>query len=182
MNNVMFKYLFPIVAILCAITTPLLANPEASPLKKGDKAPRVEGIDQDGKTWRLSDFAARKAVLFYFYPKDDTPGCTAQACGWRDTMEDLKSKDVEVVGVSFDSTESHQRFKEKHHLNFTLLSDPSGKIADAFSARKAPDQNMARRISFLIDKTGVIRAITDNPSAAIHLEEMKKAIEALKTP
>lgn len=158
----------------------LLAEPTSSPLQKGDKAPQVEGIDQDGKVWRLSDYASRKAVLLYFYPKDDTPGCTAQACGLRDTMDDLKSKDVEVAGVSFDSRDSHQKFKQKHHLNFTLISDTNGKIADAFSARRAPDQDMARRISFLIDKNGIIRAITDNPSAAVHLEEMKQAITALK--
>ena len=81
--------------------------------KAGDTAPPIEGKDQDGKTWKLADVAGQKVVLLYFYPKDNTPGCTKEACGFRDRIGDLKKQNVEVIGVSFDSGESHQQFITK---------------------------------------------------------------------
>lgn len=162
-------------AILLAGVTVALAEVK---VKNGDPAPKVEGKDQNGATWKLSEFKNKKIVLLYFYPKDDTPGCTKQACGLRDRMEDLKKEKVEVVGVSYDSSESHRKFIEKHGLNFTLLADDDGNIADAFGVTM-PEKKMARRVSFLIDKKGKIAHITDNPKADVHLEEMKEAIAKL---
>jgi len=101
----------------------------------GDKAPLIEGKDQDGKTWKLADEVGKKIVLLYFYPKDDTPGCTKEACGFRDRIADLKKDNVEVIGVSFDSPESHQKFISKYNLNFPLLADTDGKIADTYGVR-----------------------------------------------
>jgi len=147
--------------------------------KAGDKAPLVSGKDQDGKTWNLADHVGKKIVLLYFYPKDDTPGCTKQACGLRDRMGDLKKDGVEVVGVSFDSGESHQKFIAKHMLNFTLLADTDGKIADAFGVRREEGKNMARRASFLIGLDGKLAHVTDVPSAEVHLSEMKEAVAKL---
>src|SRR5438105_3244032 len=86
--------------------------------KVGNKAPLIEGKDQDGKTWKLADEIGKKIVLLYFYPKDETPGCTKEACGFRDSISDLKKDNVEVIGVSFDSPESHQKFISKFSLNF----------------------------------------------------------------
>ena len=146
--------------------------------KAGDKAPDFVAKDQDGKTWKLSDLAGKKVTLLYFYPKDDTPGCTKEACGLRDRMADLKKDDVQVLGVSFDDGESHKKFIEKHSLNFPLLVDTDGNIADQYGARM-PNKNMARRISFLIGKDGKIAHVTDNPSADIHLNEMKDAVANL---
>ena len=94
-------------------------------------------------------------MLLYFYPKDDTAGCTKEACGLRDRIGDLKKDNVEVVGVSFDNAESHKAFIEKYKLNFPLLVDSDGKVADAFGARYA-GKNMARRVSFLIGMDGKI--------------------------
>jgi peroxiredoxin Q/BCP len=147
--------------------------------KAGDPAPTVVGKDQDGKSWNLADHVGKHVVLLYFYPKDDTPGCTKQACGLRDRMGDLKKDKVEVVGVSFDSSESHQKFIAKHHLNFPLLADTDGKIADAFGVRREPGRNMARRASFLIGLDGKIAHVTDVPSADVHLKEMKDAVATL---
>ncbi len=147
--------------------------------KAGDKAPLVTGKDQDGKTWNLSDHVGKKIVLLYFYPKDDTKGCTLQACGLRDRMGDLKKDGVEVVGVSFDSAESHRQFIAKHMLNFTLLADTDGKIADAFGVRREEGKNMARRASFLIGLDGKLAHVTDVPSAEVHLSEMKEAVAKL---
>src|SRR5206468_1093006 len=84
--------------------------------KAGDKAPLVSGTDQDGHTWNLADRIGKSVVLLYFYPKDDTPGCTKEACGLRDRMADLKKEGVEVVGVSFDNADSHQKFRSKYNL------------------------------------------------------------------
>jgi peroxiredoxin Q/BCP len=147
--------------------------------KAGDKAPLIEGKDQDGKDWKLADVIGKKVVLLYFYPKDDTPGCTKQACGLRDRMESLKTDNVEVVGVSFDSPASHKKFIAKHSLNFTLLADTDGKIADAYGVRMT-GRNMARRVSFLIGLDGKLVHVTDTPSADVHLTEMKEAVGKLK--
>ena len=147
--------------------------------KAGDKAPMVTGKDQNGKTWNLGDHLKQHAVLLYFYPKDDTKGCTIEACGFRDRMSDLTKENVEVVGVSFDNEDSHQKFIAKHNMNFTLLADTDGKIADAYGAKMA-DKNMARRVSFLVDKDGTIKHVTDTGNAETHLAEMKEAVGKLK--
>jgi thioredoxin-dependent peroxiredoxin len=144
----------------------------------GEKAPLVEGKDQDGKTWKLSDEVGKKVVLLYFYPKDDTPGCTKEACGLRDRMGDLKKDNVEVVGVSFDSSDSHQKFISKFSLNFPLLADTDGKIADAYGVRME-GKNMAKRVSFLIGLDGNIKHVTDNRDAMVHLKEMQEAVGQL---
>ena len=146
----------------------------------GSPAPLVSGQTQEGKTWKLADAVGKKVVLLYFYPKNDTPGCTKEACGLRDRMGDLHKADVEVVGVSFDSAESHQKFIAKHNLNFTLLTDADGKIADAYGVR-VPGKNMARRVSFLIGKDGKILHVTDAQSADTHLTEMSDAVAKLKS-
>ena len=110
--------------------------------------------------------------------KDDTPGCTKEACGFRDRMAGLKKNKVEVIGVSFDSSASHQKFIAKFNLNFSLLADTDGKIADAYGV-KMTDRNMARRVSFLIGLDGKIVHVTDTPSADTHLTEMKEAVEKI---
>ena len=148
-------------------------------LTVGAAAPLVSGLNQDGQEWKLADAAGKKVVLLYFYPKDETPGCTKEACGWRDSMADLQQSDVQVVGVSFDSAESHKSFIAKHSLNFPLLADTEGKIADAYGVRM-PDKARARRVSFLIGKDGKILHITDSPDADKHLTEMKDAVAKLK--
>src|SRR5882762_591564 len=139
--------------------------------KVGDKAPLIQGQDQDGKTFKLADVMGKKVVLLYFYPKDDTPGCTKQACGLRDRMSDLEKDNVQVVGVSFDNAESHKKFIAKHNLNFPLLADTDGKIADTYGVRM-PTRSMARRASFLIGLDGKIAHVTDTPKAEVHLAEM----------
>ena len=169
--------LLVVVASLGVLYPP--ASSAAETPKVGDAAPLIQGTDQDGKTWKLADVVGNKIVLLYFYPKDDTPGCTKEACGFRDRMADLKKDKVEVVGVSFDSAASHQKFIAKHKLTFSLLADTDGKIADAYGVRMA-DRNMARRVSFLIGLDGKIAHVTDTPSAETHLSEMQEAVANLK--
>jgi peroxiredoxin Q/BCP len=167
------------LAFLFVAGTWLCSANAAQMPKVGDKAPLITGKDQDGKSWKLADVVGKKVVLLYFYPKDDTPGCTKEACGFRDRISDLKKENVEVIGVSFDSPESHQKFISKYSLNFPLLADTDGKIAETYGTKMA-DKNMARRVSFLIGKDGKIAHITDTPSADTHLSEMQQAVENLK--
>jgi peroxiredoxin Q/BCP len=164
-----------LVASMSAFAAPASAMP-----KVGDKAPLVEGKDQNGKDWKLSDEIGKKIVLLYFYPKDETPGCTTEACGFRDSIDSLKEKNVEVIGVSFDSGESHIKFITKHNLNFPLLADTDGKIADTYGVRMA-GRSMAKRVSFLIGLDGKIAHVTDSPNAETHLTEMKEAAAKLKS-
>lgn len=169
---------FVLAAACCAFNSSLAQGSNVK-LKVGDAAPLVSGINQDGKEWKLADAAGKKVVLLYFYPKDETPGCTKEACGLRDNMVELQKNDVEVVGVSFDSAESHKGFIAKHNLNFQLLADTEGKIADAYGVRMT-DKARARRVSFLIGKDGKILHITDSPQADVHLTEMKEAVVKLR--
>jgi thioredoxin-dependent peroxiredoxin len=157
------------------------ASPFALPNlpKEGDKAPLFEGKDAEGNVWKLADALGKKTVLLYFYPKDGTPGCLKEACGYRDQMSSLQDAGVEVVGVSMDSAASHKKFIADNRLNFTLLTDAEGKIVELYGVR-LPAKNMARRVSFLIDKEGKIAHVTDDPMAETHLTEMKAAAARLK--
>jgi peroxiredoxin Q/BCP len=150
-------------------------------LKAGDMAPLITGKDQKDRTWKLSRLIGRKNVLLYFYPKDETPGCTKEACSMRDGLDYFKRDNVEVVGVSFDSEASHQDFIKKENLNFPLLADMDGKISDAYGARM-PGKNMDRRISFLIGRDGKIVHVTDSRDPAVHMKEMREAISGLPKP
>src|SRR5580658_8367724 len=145
--------------------------------KAGDTAPSFEGTDQDGKDVKLSDFAG-KNVLLYFYPKDFTGGCTKEACGLRDRMGELQTNNVEVIGVSFDSADSHKKFIAQYNLNFTLLADTDGKIIDQYDV-KMPLMKMAKRVSFLIGTDGKIVHVTDAMSPQTHFDEMQEAIAGL---
>jgi thioredoxin-dependent peroxiredoxin len=147
--------------------------------KAGDAAPSFEGQNQDGKTVKLADLSGKKIVLLYFYPKDFTGGCTTEACGFRDRMGDLAKDNVEVIGVSFDSADSHKQFIAKYNLNFTLLADTDGKIADLYGVRTA-GKNMANRVSFLIGLDGKIVHVTDAMNPQTHFDEMQAAIAGLK--
>lgn len=157
----------------------MFAQDAAAPLKAGDKAPLVEGKNENGKTWKLSKDIGKKVVLLYFYPKDETPGCTKEACAFRDHITDLKKENVEVIGVSFDTETSHQKFIEAHKLNFPLIADTDGKIADAYGARR-PGKTTDDRVSFLIGLDGKIAHITKSGNPDIHLSEMQEAVGKLK--
>src|SRR5271167_1899051 len=161
-------------SLLLLATATLAALPAV-----GDPAPLFAGQDQDGKTVTLAGLIGKKIVLLYFYPKDNTPGCTKEACGFRDRMGELQKDNVEVIGVSFDSAESHQKFIAQYKLNFRLLADPDGTIVDAYGV-KWGDRKLARRVSFLIGLDGKIVHVTDAADPDVHFSEMKAAIAGLK--
>lgn len=136
-----------------------------STLVEGQKAPDFTATDQDGHTVSLNQFAGKKVVL-YFYPKDDTPGCTAEACDFRDNYQGLTAQDIVVLGVSVDDEQSHQKFIAKHNLPFTLLADTDKKIVEAYGVWVEKNNfgkkymGIARK-TFLIDEQGVITHIID---------------------
>jgi peroxiredoxin Q/BCP len=173
MKTTCFASLLIAGSILFSAATALAAIPKA-----GDTAPLFTGQDQDGKTFELKSSIGKKIVLLYFYPKDNTPGCTKEACGFRDRMGELQKDNVEVIGVSFDSAGSHKEFIAKYDLNFTLLADADGKIADAYGVRME-GKNMAQRVSFLIGLDGKIVHVTDAANPDVHFNEMKAAIAGL---
>jgi thioredoxin-dependent peroxiredoxin len=147
--------------------------------KVGDTAPPFSGTDQDGKTIALADFAGKTNVLLYFYPKDFTGGCTKEACGFRDRLGELQTNNVAVIGVSFDSADSHKKFAEKYSLDFPLIADTNGVITKAYDA-KMPVVNMDKRVSFLIGADGKIVHVTEAASPQTHFDEVKEAIAGLK--
>jgi thioredoxin-dependent peroxiredoxin len=174
MKTKLFSTLLLAISIIFSTATAFAAMP-----KVGDTAPPFVGHDQDGKVVKLADLIGKKIVLLYFYPKDFTSGCTKEACGFRDRMGELQKDNVEVIGVSFDSADSHKKFITKYNLNFTLLADPDGKIVDTYGV-KMPGMKMSKRVSFLIGLDGKIVHITDAMNPQTHFNEMKAAIAGLK--
>ncbi|HJV23988.1 MAG TPA: peroxiredoxin [Holophagaceae bacterium] len=151
-------------------------NASAGDLKVGEKAPAFEAQDQNGKTIRLADYAGKQNVVLYFYPKDDTPGCTKEACSLRDGHGAILATGSVVLGVSGDDVKSKKAFAEKYHLPFSILADPGKKILEAYGV-KMPVIGIARRVTFIIDKAGTIRHIlTEVNTAAAD----KQVLELLK--
>lgn len=151
-------------------------------LKEGDVAPAWTAKDQNGKKVSLSDYLGKKVIL-YFYPKDDTPGCTAQACNLRDNYGLLKRKGYVVLGVSVDDEASHKKFREKFDLPFTLVADPDQVIVNAYGVwgekQMFGNKYMGiHRETFLIDEKGIIRAIIRKPDTGNHTEEVLEAWKA----
>lgn len=145
-------------------------------LKEGDKAPVVKGVDQSGNKVSLSDLKGKKVIL-YFYPKDMTPGCTAQACNLRDNYTALLQKGYAVVGVSTDGEKSHQKFAEKYELPFPLLADEDKKIVEQYGVwgeKKFMGKvyDGTHRTTFLINENGVIDKIISKPDTKNHTEEI----------
>ena len=152
-------------------------------LQAGDNAPQFSLQNQDDQTVSLSDFAGKK-VLIYFYPKAMTPGCTVQAQGLRDVNDELKEKNVVVLGISPDAVKRLPKFIEKENLNFTLLSDEDHAVADAFGVW-GPKKFMGKeymgivRSTFLIDKEGVLREHWDKVKVKGHADAVLEAVKAL---
>jgi len=145
-------------------------------IKQGELAPDFELPDQEGITKKLSDYRGSKVVL-YFYPKDDTPGCTTEACSFRDNFSELHRHQIEVLGVSADDVKSHARFHEKYHLPFTLLSDADHKVSEAYGVwgqkKMAGHEYMGIfRTTFLIDEDGKILKVYEKVKPENHADEI----------
>ncbi|WP_345224674.1 thioredoxin-dependent thiol peroxidase [Hymenobacter koreensis] len=147
-------------------------------LQPGDAAPNFEALDQHGHSIRLADLRGQRVAL-YFYPKDDTPGCTAQACSLRDNEAQLKAAGVTVLGVSTDDVASHQRFAQKYELPFSLLADPERKLVEAYGVWQEK-KNYGKtywgtvRTTFLIDADGKIERVIKRPDTKEHAAQLLK--------
>jgi peroxiredoxin Q/BCP len=151
-------------------------------LNPGDKAPDFSLHDQENKKINLRDFIGKQEVVLYFYPKDDTPGCTKEACGFRDSIKAFQKKDVVVLGVSNDDTASHEKFAKKYELPFSLLSDGDKKVVEAYGVYK--EKNMygrkymgIERTTFVIGKDGKVKRIFPRVKVDRHVEEILEALE-----
>ena len=145
-------------------------------LQKGDKAPDFKGIDQNGNEITLASFAGKKLVV-YFYPKDDTPGCTAEACSIRDNYDAMMAKGYAVVGVSPDSEKSHKKFAEKYNLPFSLIADTDKSVIQAFGVwgRKkfmGREYDGVYRETFVIDENGIIEEVFTKVDTKKHAEQI----------
>lgn len=151
----------------------------ATHLKPGDPAPEFSGKTTDGKPVSLKDYRGRKLVM-YFYPMDDTPGCTRQACSLRDHNAEIAAKGAAILGVSTQGEESHRKFTEKFRLNFPLLADTEGAVGRAYGtlggsgllSKLKSAAGMADRVTFVIDGNGRIAHVIDRPDVARHAEEV----------
>jgi peroxiredoxin Q/BCP len=143
-------------------------------LKTGTKAPQIKLKSTSGEYFSLKDDMPGKACIIYFYPKNFTPGCTEEACSFRDAFSEFRGLDIPVFGISRDSIKSHHKFKESHNLPFDLLSDPSGSICRAYDAL-VPLLGIPKRVTYLLDKEHrITAAYQDMFGARKHIEQMIK--------
>ncbi len=148
-------------------------------IKVGDKAPDFTLNSATGEKVSLKDFYGKKSVVLYFYPKDDTPGCTAESCAFRDSYEVFKEAGAEVIGVSGDSQQSHQQFARKYNLPFILLSDRDNKLRQLYGV-PATLFILPGRVTYAIDKQGVVRHIFDSMmNFTGHVEESLKTLKEI---
>ncbi len=156
------------------------SNAHGDPLAVGQPAPPFALADQNGKLHKLSDYAGKWLVV-YFYPKDDTPGCTKEACHFRDDIAQLHALDAQVVGISLDSADSHGNFAKKYHLPFPLLADDGGKIAKRYNAYWSfLFIHVARRHTFIVDPQGHIAKIYRDVDPDTHSTEVITDIKTLQ--
>ncbi|MFT5963670.1 MAG: peroxiredoxin Q/BCP [Flavobacterium sp.] len=146
-------------------------------LKVGDKIPNFLAKDTSGNDFDIKNLVGKKPLVIYFYPKDNTPGCTAQACSFRDQYEDFKDLGAEVIGISGDTIDSHQKFAKQYKLPFILLSDDNKKIRRLFGVPSNMFGMLPGRVTYVADRNGVIKMIFDSMMATKHIP---KALEAIK--
>ena len=146
-------------------------------LKVGDRIPNFISKDTEGNDFDSQDFVGKKPLVIYFYPKDNTPGCTTQACSFRDQYEDFKDLGAEVIGISSDDVNSHKKFATQYKLPFILLSDSDKKIRKLFGVPSNMFGLLPGRVTYVIDRNGEIKMIFDSMMAAKHIP---KALEAVR--
>lgn len=158
-----------------------LAKQKDTPIKEGDKVGDFTLNDENGKPFHFNDELGKNVLVIYFYPKDDTPGCTTEACSFRDSYNDFADLGARVIGISGDSEKSHLKFKEKHRLPFTLLSDKDNKVRDKiFGVPRDILGLLPGRVTYIIDKSGKVVKVYNSMSGSNHHTESLQAIKNLK--
>ena len=148
-------------------------------LRVGDKAPHFTLYNQDGNPLDMAQYIGKQALVIYFYPKNFTPGCTAEACSFRDSFEDFTDAGAQVFGISNDSVASHARFAKKYRLPFSVLSDPRGKIRKLYGVKSDLMGLLPGRETFVIDAQGVLQMRFNSMQASRHLDKALKRIKSL---
>ncbi|MDO8434258.1 MAG: thioredoxin-dependent thiol peroxidase [Candidatus Binatus sp.] len=151
---------------------------------EGKKAPNFQLADADGKSIALKDLIGKRNLVLYFYPKDMTPGCTIEACSFRDNDASIRAMGAQIVGISADSSASHVKFRDKHSLNFPLLSDPDNKVTRAYGVYKKKklygrEFMGIERTTVVIDKSGVVRKVFPKVKVKGHTDEVIAALKSL---
>ena len=150
-------------------------------LSQGDRAPDFAGTLAEGKQLRLRDFNGRRHVILYFFPKDFTPGCTKEACTFRDRRAEVAALDAEVVGVSLDTAEKHQKFADAYNLPYPLVSDRDGTIAGKYGVARLGGWLPTKRVTFVIDKAGVVQHVIHSElNINKHIDEALEALQRLQ--
>jgi len=149
-------------------------------LEKGDQVPEFELIDQHGNTFNSDKIVGKKPAIIYFYPKDFTPGCTKEACNFRDSYEDFQELGAEVIGISNDSEKSHAKFSKKYKLPFVLLADEKGKVRKKFGIKKSLLGLVPGRETFVIDAKGKVVFKFNSLDASKHKQKALKALKKLQ--
>lgn len=169
------------IFIISILSLSCVSSNEKTMLKKGDQLPVFELQDQDGELYKIQEIIGKKNLVIYFYPKDDTPGCTKEACKFRDDFEVFTDLNALVIGISGDTPDSHKKFQEKYQLPFTLLSDPDDKVRQLFGVKGSLGGLIPGRVTFVVDRNGMIQYTFDSMSKAEqHVEEARKILEDLK--
>lgn len=152
----------------------------AEKVRVGSVAPDFTLRSQSGEDVSLAGFRGKKRVVLFFYPKDETPGCTAEACSFRDEYDAFVEAGAEVIGISADSTDSHASFASHHRLQMTLLSDPGGRVASAYGVNKSLFGLLPGRVTFVIDREGVVRHVFNSQiRATTHVKEALSALSSM---
>jgi peroxiredoxin Q/BCP len=153
----------------------------AQKIEKGSKVPSFTLKDQDGNLFDLKSVVGKKNLVIYFYPKDDSPGCTKEACYFRDQFEVFNQADARIIGISGQSVESHKKFAEKYHLSFTLLSDEGNKVRKLFGVPSNMFGSIPGRVTYIVDKTGTVVYVFDSQSQATkHVDEALRILKEMK--
>ncbi|MFK7048812.1 MULTISPECIES: peroxiredoxin [Flavobacterium] len=148
-------------------------------LKVGDKLPLFGAKDQNGNDFYINSVLGKKVLVIYFYPKDDTPGCTKQACFLRDQYEEFKTIGAEVIGISGDSIAAHKKFASKYDLPYILLSDPDKTLRNLFGVKSNMLGLIPGRVTYVVDKEGIVQMIFEDMNATNHLDRTVEKVKSL---
>jgi len=158
------------------------ADADHRPVEVGDRAPAFAAVDQEGREVRLDDLLGRGPVVLFFYPKDESPGCTAEACAFRDAFEEFRGLDAEVLGLSGDDADRHRRFAERHDLPFRLLHDEDDRIRRRFGVPRTLGL-MPGRTTYVLDRDGIVRhRFNAQLRPKRHVRESIEAVRRLESP
>jgi peroxiredoxin Q/BCP len=150
-------------------------------VQKGSRVPSFTLLDQNGKLFDITSVLGKKNLVIYFYPKDDSPGCTKEACTFRDQFEVFREADAEIIGISSDDVESHKKFAEKYRLTYTLLSDKDGKVRKLFGVPSDLFGLLPGRVTYVINKQGIVIHTFDSQlQTQKHIEESLSALRKLE--